>query len=148
MTPAASQASTTPILPARSPRRDIQRERLLVIDPLTRRFGDYAIAELPNLFGSGDVLLVNDAATLPASLYAEPELELRLIAAENDGTFRAVTLGRGDYRVPTELRGPPRCLSWKSTQPSLACCDSPSWSAERRFGAVSTPSPSRSSIPT
>src|SRR5688572_28227121 len=110
MTPAVSQASTTPILPARSPRRDIQHERLLVIDPLTRRFGDYAITELPELLGCGDVLLVNDAATLPASLYAEAELELRLVAAESDGTFRAVTLGSGDHRVPTELRGPPRSV--------------------------------------
>jgi S-adenosylmethionine:tRNA ribosyltransferase-isomerase len=108
MTPSASHASTTTISPARSPRRHIQRERLLVIDPLTGRFGDYAITELPALLGFGDVLVVNDAATLPASLHAEPDLELRLVAAESDGTFRAVTLGSGDHHVPTELRGAPR----------------------------------------
>jgi S-adenosylmethionine:tRNA ribosyltransferase-isomerase len=79
-----------------------------VIDPLTRRFGDYAIAELPDLLGHGDVLVVNDAATLPASLHAGAELELRLLAAESDGTFRAVTLGSGNHHVPTELRGAPR----------------------------------------
>ena len=110
MTPAVSQAPTTPILSARAPRRDIQRERLLVIDPLTRRFGDYAIVELPDLLGFGDALVVNDAATLPASLYAEPELELRLVAAERDGAFRAVSLGSGDHRMPTELRGQPRSV--------------------------------------
>jgi S-adenosylmethionine:tRNA ribosyltransferase-isomerase len=112
MTPTVSQASTTAILPARSPRRGLQRERLLVIDPLTRRFGDYAITELPDLLCDGDLLVVNDAATLPASLRAEPDLELRLVAAESDGTFRAVTLGSGDHHDPTELRGMPRpvCL--------------------------------------
>jgi S-adenosylmethionine:tRNA ribosyltransferase-isomerase len=83
---------------------------LLVIDPLTRRFGDYAITELPDLLGHGDVLVVNDAATLPASLRAEPDLELRLVAAERDGTFRAVTLGSGDHHDPTEQRGVPRRL--------------------------------------
>lgn len=110
MTAVVRIASTTPILPARAPRRGIERERLLVIDPLTRRFGDYTITELPQLLGHGDLLLVNDAATLPASLQAEPELELRLVAAEEDGTFRAVTFGSGDQSVPTELRGEPRRL--------------------------------------
>lgn len=99
-----------PIAPARAPRQGFQRERLLVIDPLTRRFGDYAIAELPRLLGSGDVLVVNDAATLPASLRVDDELELRLVAAHDDGAYEAVALGAGDDRVPTEERGAPRRL--------------------------------------
>lgn len=98
------------IAPARAPRRELDGERLLVIDPLTRRFGDYVIGELPRLLGPGDALVVNDAATLPASLRAGPDLELRLIAAESDGSFRAVALGSGDFRVPTEQRGDPRLL--------------------------------------
>lgn len=97
------------IAPAKAP-RPAWSERLLVIDPLTFRFGDYAITELPYLFGPGDLLVLNDAATLPASLQAEPELELRLIAADDDGTFRAVAFGAGDYHVPTEARGQPRAL--------------------------------------
>jgi S-adenosylmethionine:tRNA ribosyltransferase-isomerase len=105
----ASAALT--IAAARSPRSGFQRERLLVIDPLTGRIGDYSIAEFPRLLGPGDLLVLNDAATLPASLREGPELELRLISAERDGTFRAVTFGAGDYRLPTELRGPPRALA-------------------------------------
>jgi S-adenosylmethionine:tRNA ribosyltransferase-isomerase len=98
------------IAPAREPRRGYRSERLLVIDPLTRRFGDYGIEELPLLFGPGDLLLVNDAATLPASLRVDENLELRLIAAEASGAFRAVAFGAGDSRVPTEERGAPRLL--------------------------------------
>jgi S-adenosylmethionine:tRNA ribosyltransferase-isomerase len=112
-TPAATAApATTPlaIAAARAPRAGFQRQRLLVIDPLTGRVGDYTIAEFPRLLGPGDLLVLNDAATLPASLREGPELELRLISAERDGTFRAVTFGAGDYRVPTERRGPPRAL--------------------------------------
>jgi S-adenosylmethionine:tRNA ribosyltransferase-isomerase len=110
MTPATTMSGHAPIAPARAPRRELDGERLLVIDPLTRRFGDYAIGELPQLLGRGDVLVVNDAATLPASLRAGPDLELRLIAAESDGSFRAIALGSGDFRVPTEQRGDPRLL--------------------------------------
>ena len=114
MTPleVATQVGTTPltIAAARAPRCGLQRERLLVIDPLTGRVGDYSIAELPRLLGPGDLLVLNDAATLPASLRADPELELRLISAERDGSFRAVTFGAGDFRLPTEQRGPPRRL--------------------------------------
>jgi S-adenosylmethionine:tRNA ribosyltransferase-isomerase len=99
------------LAPARARRPGFQRERLLVIDPLTGRFGDYAIAELPLLLDSGDVLVVNDAATLPASLRVDDALELRLIAARADGAFEAVAFGAGDHRTPTEQRGVPRRLA-------------------------------------
>ncbi len=111
---AASQSSQsaehTPIRPARAAQRGFQPERLLVIDPLTYRFGDYRIAELPRLLGPGDVLVVNDAATLPASLQVDADLELRLVSTQPDATFRAVTFGAGDFRQPTELRSAPRAL--------------------------------------
>ena len=102
---------STPIAPARAPQSGFQSERLLVIDPLTRRFGDYRIGELPRLLGAGDLLVVNDAATIPASLRVDAELELRLLSAENDGTFRAIALGSGDFRQATEARGTPRLLA-------------------------------------
>jgi S-adenosylmethionine:tRNA ribosyltransferase-isomerase len=106
------QAEPRPrIAPARAPRAGFQPERLLVIDPLTRRLGDYRIAELPRLVGHGDVMVVNDAATLPASLRVDDELELRLLGAEPDGTFRAVSFGAGTSRDPTEARGAPRQLA-------------------------------------
>jgi S-adenosylmethionine:tRNA ribosyltransferase-isomerase len=98
------------IAPAREPRSGYQTERLLVIDPLTRRFGDYAIEELPLLLGAGDLLVVNDAATLPAALRVDDALELRLVSAEKSGLFRAIAFGAGDFRVPTEERGAPRPL--------------------------------------
>src|SRR5260221_6575940 len=108
MIAAQANAARVPIAPAQAPRPGFQVERLLVIDPLTRRFGDYRIAELPRLLGAGDVLVVNDAATLPASLRVDAELELRLIAAEGDGSFRAVAFGAGDFRQPTAARAAAR----------------------------------------
>jgi S-adenosylmethionine:tRNA ribosyltransferase-isomerase len=108
---AGSQTAHARIAAATAPRRGFQTERLLVIDPLTRRFGDYRIRELPQLLNPGDVLVVNDAATLPASLRVDAELELRLVSAEQDGTFRAVAFGAGDFRQPTEARRAPRPLA-------------------------------------
>lgn len=102
-------AKVSRIEPAQAP-RGFQSERLLVIDPLTQRFGDYRISELPLLFGPGDTLVVNDAATLPASLRVDDGLELRLVSSHTDGTFGAVAFGSGDYRQPTERRGVPRAL--------------------------------------
>ncbi|HVY32769.1 MAG TPA: S-adenosylmethionine:tRNA ribosyltransferase-isomerase [Polyangiaceae bacterium] len=86
-------------------------KRLLVIDPLSARLGDYRIEELPQLLGSGDVVVVNDASTLPGSLRVDAELELRLVSAAEDGSFLAVTFGAGDFRQTTETRGTPRRLS-------------------------------------
>jgi S-adenosylmethionine:tRNA ribosyltransferase-isomerase len=110
MTPSFGARPVT-IAAARARRSGFQRERLLVIDPLALRFGDYGIRELPRLLARSDVLVLNDAATLPASLRADPELEVRLVSAESDGSFRAVAFGKGDFRLPTEQRGPPRTLS-------------------------------------
>jgi len=98
------------IAPARAPRPRIHSERLLVIDPLSQRFGDYHITELPGLLGPGDVLVLNDAATLPASLRVDEGLELRLVAAEPTGDFWAIALGAGDWSLPTEERGSPPLL--------------------------------------
>ncbi len=104
----APVASRPRIAPARAPRSGFLPERLLVIDPLTYRFGDYRIAELPRLLAHGDVLVLNDAATLPAALRVDDELELRLVAADAEGSFRAMSFGAGSSRDPTEARGTPR----------------------------------------
>lgn len=101
--------------PATRPRRSDERERLLVIDPAEDRFEHYRIDALPRFFQPGDALVLNDAATLPASLRAGPELELRLMSELEDGTWLALCLGRGDYRVPTEERGAPPPLSVGAT---------------------------------
>lgn len=63
----------------------------------------------------GDALVLNDAATLPASFVAnvrsrsgEVRCEVRLLEApDNDGIVHAIVLGSGDHRERTERRGPP-----------------------------------------
>jgi S-adenosylmethionine:tRNA ribosyltransferase-isomerase len=90
--------------------------RLLVIDPRAPR--ERALLEtrtpaLPALLGAGDLLVVNDAATLPASLRgrdaAGQPVEARLLAADAEGRprFWAVLFGAGDWRQRTEDRPPP-----------------------------------------
>jgi S-adenosylmethionine:tRNA ribosyltransferase-isomerase len=74
---------------------------------------------LPDLLRAGDLVVVNDASTLPASLYARTAsgeaLELRLVGATDvDGSavhFTAAVLGSGDWHTRTEDRPAPPCLS-------------------------------------
>ena len=94
-------------------------ERLLVVDE------DGGIAhrralDLPDLVRPGDVVIANDAATLPASLTGEhaptgAALEVRLAGraspdAPRDRRFVAVIFGAGDHRTPTEQRPLPPAL--------------------------------------
>jgi S-adenosylmethionine:tRNA ribosyltransferase-isomerase len=63
----------------------------------------------------GDLLVVNDAATAPASIRAtssehEP-IEIRLVRQVQDLDWLAALLGAGDWRTPTELRDPPAQVS-------------------------------------
>jgi S-adenosylmethionine:tRNA ribosyltransferase-isomerase len=92
---------------ATEPRTSSNPERLLVIDPQSGAFADFAIDGLPEFLSPGDALVVNDAATLPASLRVSEDLELRLMSAFDDGSWLALSFGRGDFRVPTEQRGTP-----------------------------------------
>jgi S-adenosylmethionine:tRNA ribosyltransferase-isomerase len=94
--------------------RDESGTRLLVIDPRASTLGDATVAELASLFGPGDVVVVNDAATLPASLTASlggRRVELRLVSGDAArGKFRAIVFAEGDHRTPTEARGVPRVI--------------------------------------
>jgi S-adenosylmethionine:tRNA ribosyltransferase-isomerase len=85
--------------------------RALVIDahgettPLAAR-------DLASAFAPGDLLVLNDAATMPASLSAHTarghRIELRLAANRGDArSWTAALLGAGDWRLPTEHRPPP-----------------------------------------
>ncbi len=69
------------------------------------------IESLPDHLRSGDLLVVNDAATLPASLYGrdagDNQLEIRLTAQLDDKVWQAVVFGAGDWRTPTEDRPSP-----------------------------------------
>src|SRR5690349_7383139 len=84
--------------------------RLLVIDPAGDAWADATFDALPALLAPGDLVVVNDAATLPASLRGrldDASLELRLVAAPRGRRFAAVVMGAGDWRTRTEDRPPP-----------------------------------------
>jgi S-adenosylmethionine:tRNA ribosyltransferase-isomerase len=102
------------VIPARAPRARRAGGRLLALDVARARIADHALEELPALLDAGDLLVVNDAATLPASLVGRAgaaAIELRLLACEQDGSWRAVLFGAGDWRTPTERRPAPPVLS-------------------------------------
>jgi S-adenosylmethionine:tRNA ribosyltransferase-isomerase len=84
--------------------------RLLVLDPGAGAFEERLVSELPALLGAGDLLVVNDAATLPASLRGQDErgrpVELRLVSGDGE-LFAGVLLGAGDWRQRTEDRPAP-----------------------------------------
>jgi len=68
-------------------------------------------ADLPTLLRAGDLVVVNDAATLPASLFgctqANEPIELRLAAPVDGSRLIGVVFGAGDYHTRTEHRPPP-----------------------------------------
>jgi S-adenosylmethionine:tRNA ribosyltransferase-isomerase len=84
--------------------------RLLVLDPVAGAFEEGVVSDLPGLLGAGDLLVVNDAATLPASLRGQDEagraVELRLVGVDGE-RFQGVLLGAGDWRQRTEDRPAP-----------------------------------------
>jgi S-adenosylmethionine:tRNA ribosyltransferase-isomerase len=88
--------------------------RMLLVDTEAHALGESRIAALPTLLDVRDLLVVNDAATLPASLLAsvgaEP-VEVRLLEGPHGETTRAVLFGLGDYRTATELRPAPPKLA-------------------------------------
>src|SRR5437879_11899224 len=96
--------------PATEPRSIRESARLLVVDSSHRTFRDARITDLPNLLQPGDLLVLNDAATLPASLRAStPEgssIEIRLVRQAHDSEWLAVLLGASDCRRHTERPAP------------------------------------------
>jgi len=86
--------------------------RLLLLDPDDVAIADGWVRELPERLRPGDLAVVNDAATLPASLPAlapsGAPLEVRLVRARDAGRrWQAVLFGAGDWRTHTEHRPPP-----------------------------------------
>jgi S-adenosylmethionine:tRNA ribosyltransferase-isomerase len=88
--------------------------RLVVIarngDPVRIR----PFAALPDLLRAGDLVVVNDAATLPGSLHGvtargEP-IELRLAGPVDGSRLSGVLFGAGDHRTRTEHRPPPPAI--------------------------------------
>jgi S-adenosylmethionine:tRNA ribosyltransferase-isomerase len=87
--------------------------RLLIVDS-RGQITDAPRSIFPDLLHSGDVVVANDAATLPASLFgihncSGRSIEVRLAGSESvrpDDVkrFSAVVFGEGDYHTPTERR--------------------------------------------
>lgn len=94
--------------PAAMP-RPVAEQRLLRVDPTRGGYSHHRIDELPALLLPGDLMVVNDAATLPASLrIIGRDAEVRLVRRrESDSEWTAVLLGKGDFRTPTEERPDP-----------------------------------------
>ena len=95
--------------PAVWPRREPLDERLLVVDAAAYAVRDAHVRDLPSLLREGDLLVVNDAATIPASLRAScpggAQMEVRLLArGGDDRTWRAVLFDDRDWRTRTEDR--------------------------------------------
>src|SRR5438445_3189574 len=98
---------------ARNPEQRPRGAKLLVVDA-RGRMHHADRARLPDFAQPGDVLVANDAATLPASLAGVHErtgraLEVRLagrrsLAVDDVREFTAVLFGEGDHRAPTEHR--------------------------------------------
>src|SRR5262245_1300400 len=69
--------------PAIGPRASRDAARMLVVGPGDGVIRDCLVTELPDLLQPGDLLVVNDAATLPASLAATTSsgapIEIRLL---------------------------------------------------------------------
>jgi S-adenosylmethionine:tRNA ribosyltransferase-isomerase len=85
--------------------------RLVVIDRAREDITVMPFAGLATHLRAGDLVVVNDAATLPASLHGRTargeELELRLSAPVDGNRIYGVLLGAGDHRTRTEFRAPP-----------------------------------------
>ncbi len=102
--------------PATAP-RSARELRILVVDATSGVQGIEPSTALPALLRSGDLVVVNDAATLPASLGARTRsgdvVELRLVGAIDPTAaavrFTVALLGSGDHHTRTEDRPlPPR----------------------------------------
>lgn len=114
--PALSSQERAPTLqPARHPDRPFAETRVLTHDMGARRL--VSVEQLGQLLRPGDLLVLNDAGTLPASLIGRVRgafVELRLAGTSRQAGFasfpsrwRAVAFGPGTWRDDTDHRPPP-----------------------------------------
>ena len=96
------------MIAATRPRWPRDSARLLVIDSGGAGIADSCMTDLPDYFAAGDLLVVNDAATLPASFQVRTPSgqtgEVRLAGRLDEETWRAVLFGPGDWRVRARLQ--------------------------------------------
>lgn len=97
---------------ARAPRAEKTKVKLLIVE--NGKLQDSVMEALPQHLCAGDLLVVNDAATLPASLHGrdakDNAIELRLTTQLDAQVWQAVVLGAGDWHTPTEHRPAPPLL--------------------------------------
>jgi S-adenosylmethionine:tRNA ribosyltransferase-isomerase len=106
------------LAPAVWPGEDVSATRLLHVDPARGAFRDASISDLATLLRPADLLVLNDAATIPASLAGRTRhgpVEVRLAGLPRDvdgrGPWPAVLFGTGSWRQRTEDRPPPPRLA-------------------------------------
>ena len=101
--------------PASWPRDEPLAERMLVIDRDAGAWSDAHVGDLAQWLSPRDVLVVNDAATLPASFACATAtgaaVELRLAGHLDGDRWRAVLFGQGDWHTRTEDRPAPPPLA-------------------------------------
>jgi S-adenosylmethionine:tRNA ribosyltransferase-isomerase len=95
------------------PAEDPGFARLLIVDPANGTVRDGIVSDLESLLRPFDLLVLNDAATLPASLAgwsSRGPVELRLAGPPTGDDWPAVLFGPGSWRERTEDRPPPPAL--------------------------------------
>lgn len=101
--------------PAAWPRESRLETRLLHVDPARGSLADRRVRDLPAVLLPGDLLVVNDAATLPAMLQGRTRqgpVEVRLAGVGASWReWTAVLFGPGNWRQRTEDRPAPPVLA-------------------------------------
>jgi S-adenosylmethionine:tRNA ribosyltransferase-isomerase len=105
------------MIAARFPVQRPSNAKVLIVDG-QGNIEHKARAEFMDLLRPGDVVVANDAATLPASLSGQHSrtgrrIEVRLAGRDSLDEIRqfsAVVFGEGDFRTPTEDRSKPPAL--------------------------------------
>jgi S-adenosylmethionine:tRNA ribosyltransferase-isomerase len=108
------------MIPAAEARPRPADAKLLVVNA-SGRVTHHRRTDFPSLVAAGDLLIANDAATLPAGLFGVHvrtggAIELRLagrrsLRPQDVTQFTAVAFGAGDFRTPTERRSLPPAFS-------------------------------------
>lgn len=104
------------MIPAAVPTQRPADAKLLAVDS-HGHIREVLRSSFPTLLHPGDIVVANDAATLPASIFGVHErsgrlIEIRLagrdsVCPEDVKQFSAVVFGEGNYRTPTEHRPSP-----------------------------------------
>ncbi|HYX33183.1 MAG TPA: S-adenosylmethionine:tRNA ribosyltransferase-isomerase [Oligoflexus sp.] len=107
------------MIPAQLPQRFLGKTKLMILG-LGHGPQHRLVEDLPSILQPRDLLIVNRSATLPSSFRGHVQrsgeaLEIRLASfqghpSEGLQDWLAFSFGSGDWRMPTEERGPPPSL--------------------------------------